>query len=96
MIVDCACWQKGMAREELLLTKWRELPLEKQQKVFDFIEQLHTSSEAQATDELRSSAQSALGQKLRQIRTKIVSSGEPLLQSWEEVEREVADRRADA
>jgi hypothetical protein len=47
-----------MATEELLLTKWRELPLEQQQEVFDFIEQLHTGSEAQATDEPRSPTQS--------------------------------------
>jgi hypothetical protein len=35
-----------------------------------------------------------LGERLAQIREKIVASGEPLL-SWEEIEREVAERRGE-
>jgi excisionase family DNA binding protein len=36
-----------------------------------------------------------LGQRLWEIRSRIVASGEPLL-GWEEVEREVAERRDEA
>jgi hypothetical protein len=36
-----------------------------------------------------------LGKQLLRIREKIIASGEPLL-SWEEIEREVADRRGEA
>jgi hypothetical protein len=35
-----------------------------------------------------------LGERLAQIREKIVASGEPLL-SWEEIEREFAERRGE-
>lgn len=35
---------------------------------------------------------SPLGRKLRRIRAEIIASGEPLL-SWEEIDREVAERR---
>lgn len=37
----------------------------------------------------------ALGRKLMSIRAKIIASGEPLL-NWEEIEREVAERRGEA
>ncbi len=36
-----------------------------------------------------------LGRKLVSIRAKIIASGEPLL-NWEEIEREVAERRGEA
>ena len=36
-----------------------------------------------------------LGRRLGEIRAKIVASGEPLL-GWEEIEREVAERRGEA
>lgn len=36
----------------------------------------------------------ALGRKLMSIRAKIIASGEPLL-NWEEIEREVAERRGE-
>ncbi|MBA2691075.1 MAG: hypothetical protein H0U65_01095 [Rubrobacter sp.] len=35
-----------------------------------------------------------LGKKLDEIRERIEASGEPLLSSWEEVDRELAERRA--
>lgn len=34
-----------------------------------------------------------LGRRLDEIRTRIVASGEPLLSSWDEVDRELGDRR---
>jgi hypothetical protein len=39
-------------------------------------------------------ARTRLGKQLLRIREQIVASGEPLL-SWEEVEREVAERRGE-
>ncbi len=36
----------------------------------------------------------SLGERLAQIRERIVASGEPLL-SWGEIERELAERRGD-
>ena len=39
-------------------------------------------------------ARTLLGERLLQIREQIVASGEPLL-SWEESEREVAERRGE-
>jgi Protein of unknown function (DUF2281) len=82
-----------MAVEKLLLSEWRELPPEQQQEVVDFVEFLHNRAIAHSETEPLTPASSQLGQKLRQIRSKIVMAGEPLLQSWEDVEREVADRR---
>jgi len=40
-------------------------------------------------------AQTPLGAELRRLRAKIIESGEPLL-SWEEIEKEVAERRGGA
>jgi hypothetical protein len=39
-------------------------------------------------------ARTRLGEQLLRIREQIVASGEPLL-SWEEVEREIAERRGE-
>jgi hypothetical protein len=39
-------------------------------------------------------ARTRLGEQLLRIRERIVASGEPLL-SWEEIDREVAERRGD-
>jgi hypothetical protein len=39
-------------------------------------------------------ARTRLGEQLLQIRAQIVASGEPLL-SWQEIEREVAERRGE-
>jgi hypothetical protein len=75
--------------EQQLVEKWRELPLERQQEVLDFVEFLHKKAADNASP---SSNQSLLGQKLRQIRAQIVDSGVSLL-SREEIEREVIDRR---
>jgi hypothetical protein len=42
----------------------------------------------------RGVARTRLGNQLLQIREQIVASGEPLL-SWEEIEREIAERRGE-
>jgi len=37
----------------------------------------------------------ALGKRLDEIRERIKASGEPLLSSWEEVDRELGERRGE-
>ncbi|MBD2214705.1 DUF2281 domain-containing protein [Nostoc linckia FACHB-104] len=72
-----------MSAEQELLNKWRSLPQDKQEEVLDFVEFLR----------LKTSANKApLGEGLRQIRSKIVADGEPLL-SRDEIEKEIASRR---
>ena len=36
-----------------------------------------------------------LGRRLAELRERILASGEPLLSSWEEVDRELGDRRGE-
>lgn len=72
-----------MNTEQQLLKKWRELPKERQQQVLQFVESL---------DEPKPPEKTELGQRLRSLRAKIVSNGEPLL-NREEIEREVVNRR---
>ena len=72
-----------MTTEELLIAKWRNLPPDKQQEAFAFVDRLS-----------RPNTDSPLGQKLRAIRTKIIESGVPLL-SDTALELEIAERRGD-
>lgn len=72
-----------MSPEQDLLTKWRSLPKEKQEEVADFVDFLYLKTSA---------SKPPLGERLRQLRAKIVASGEPLL-TPEEIEKEVASRR---
>ncbi len=88
-----------MNTEQKLLEKWRKLPLDKQQQALQFVESLNSlagkGSEASASptlNEQQQSKETKLGHRLRQIRTKIVASGEPLL-NREEIEQEVISRR---
>jgi len=80
-----------MTQEQLLVSKWRELPLEKKQEVLDFVEFLHTKTSTTGADST-DLHKPALGERLQQIRDKIVASSIPLL-SEDEVAREVAARR---
>ena len=72
-----------MNTEQQLLEKWRNLPSDKQQQVLQFVESLDEQHQPKQTD---------LEQRLRQIRAKIVASGEPLL-NREEIQQEVINRR---
>ena len=72
-----------MNTEQQLIEKWRNLPSDKQQQVLQFVESLNEQKQPKQTE---------LGQRLRQIRAKIVSSGEPLL-NQEEIKQEVTNRR---
>lgn len=72
-----------MIPEQELLTKWRSLPQDKQEEVLDFVEFLR----------LKNSANKApLGERLRQLRSRIVADGEPLL-TQDEIVKEIAIRR---
>lgn len=79
-----------MTIEEAILEKVRVLPPEKQQEVLDFAEFLQLKMVN--SKPLNLTLQTSLGERLRQIRAKIVASGEPLL-NREELEEEMASRR---
>ena len=72
-----------MSAEQELLTKWRSLPQDKQEEVLDFVEFLRLKT---------SGNKIPLGERLRQIRSKIVASGKQLLDE-DEIEKELASRR---
>lgn len=72
-----------MTEELLLLVKWRNLPLDKQQEALACVDLLS-----------RPNTDSLLGQKLRAIRAKIVESG-MLLLSGADLEQEIGERRGD-
>ena len=84
-----------MNSERLLLDKWRNLPLEKRQQVFDFIERL--DREKPEVDELLEDAyqpQTELGKKLWEIRFRSLAD-KPKLLTWDEINEEVSDRRGE-
>ncbi|OBQ40664.1 MAG: hypothetical protein AN485_04320 [Anabaena sp. MDT14b] len=72
-----------MSPEQELLTKWRSLPQDKQEEVLEFVEFLHFKNSANKP---------SLGERLRQIRSRIVAAGKPLLNE-NEIENEIASRR---
>ncbi|MFN6518228.1 MAG: hypothetical protein RMY29_027600 [Nostoc sp. CreGUA01] len=71
-----------MSTEQELLTKWRSLPQDKQEEVLDFVEFLSLK---------KSANQISLGERLQQIRTRIVASGKHLLDE-DEIEKELTSR----
>ena len=79
-----------MTQEQDLLVRWRSLPAEQQQTVLDFIQFLHTKRPSAPV--AASAAQPSLGDRLRNLRSQIVASGEPLL-SQAALEQELASRR---
>lgn len=79
-----------MSLEEAILKKVRVLPPEKQQEVLDFAEFLHLKTVNPKP--LNLTPQTSLGERLIQIRGRIVASGTPLL-NREELEQEMASRR---
>lgn len=81
-----------MTAEQLLLEKWRSLPPDKQQEVFDFVEFLQTRQVTLSKQLIRQERESTLGERLQQIRAKIIAAGTPLLAD-EEIDREIAERR---
>ena len=88
--------------EQELLEKWRYLPPEQQREILDFTEFLvqkmrQRSGEIVVVQQLvqqeqRGNRSQILGERLRELRNKIVASGERLLTA-EEIEQEIADGR---
>ncbi|MFO5491568.1 MAG: hypothetical protein ACLBM6_03255 [Cuspidothrix sp.] len=72
-----------MISEQELLTKWRSLPQDKQEEVLNVVAFLHLKTTVKKPH---------LGERLREIRSKIVASGKPLLNA-DEIEQELAIRR---
>ncbi|MGF1569424.1 MAG: hypothetical protein ACFCVD_15375 [Nodosilinea sp.] len=79
-----------MTQEQDLLVRWRSLPAEQQQTVLDFIQFLHTKRLPAAVPV--AAVQPSLGDRLRNLRSQIVASGEPLL-SQAALEQELVSRR---
>jgi hypothetical protein len=69
-----------MKTEQMLLTKWRTLPQEKQKQVLELIEAFY-SEESQVDLIASSQPKTPLGKQLKEIRAEIVASGETLL-NW--------------
>ncbi|MBE9140794.1 hypothetical protein IQ254_26950 [Nodosilinea sp. LEGE 07088] len=79
-----------MTQEQDLLVRWRSLPSQQQQTVLDFIEFLQTKG--LPVPVIDHSVEESLGNRLRSLRTKIVASGEPLLNQTD-LEQELVSRR---
>jgi hypothetical protein len=77
-----------MSKEELLLESWRKLSPEEQDKVLSYLNTLN----AEVCDQFLQSSVSPLGQRLQQIRRRILASGVSLL-DWDDLEKEIANRR---
>ncbi len=67
-----------MSTEQKLLERWRGLPSDKQQQVLEFVEFLHFKT-INAQD-LSQTVTKDLGERLRKIRSRIVTPSEPFLQ----------------
>ncbi|MEI6446203.1 MAG: hypothetical protein WCO29_24530 [Nostocales cyanobacterium ELA583] len=82
-----------MNTEQILLEKWRILPSEKQLQVLNLVNTLIEENRNQLT---LSSYQpkTSLGAKLLAIRQEIMQE-QPPLESWEELEQEIAERRGE-
>jgi hypothetical protein len=87
-----------MNSEQKLISKWRNLPPDKQEEVMNFIEyielrtlQSNSAIENQIMPE-EPKTKSNLGQRLRAIRKEVVASGVPLLNA-EEIEQERKERQ---
>jgi hypothetical protein len=82
-----------MNTEQILLEKWRILPSEKQLQVLNLVNTLIEENRNQLT---LSSYQpkTSLGAKLLAIRQEIMQE-QPPLESWEELEQEIAEIRGE-
>lgn len=84
-----------MNSEQLLLNKWRTLPLEKQQQVLDYIQELDSGSLAvKIESEDAYKPQTELGKKLWEIRCGALANN-PKLLTWDEIDAEVSDMRGE-
>lgn len=90
-----------MTTEEILLEKWRTLPSEKQQEVLEFVEtlvkkeaDLHIKQESASPKTINFQPKTELGKKLWELRQKVIAV-QPPLETWEELEEEIAQRRGE-
>jgi DNA-binding LacI/PurR family transcriptional regulator len=80
-----------MTTEQLLLNKWQKLDHNKQEKVLAFMDSLVTET-PETPETTTYQPQTELGKKLWELRLKSLGK-QPLLNTWEEVEEELASRR---
>ncbi|ACK71222.1 conserved hypothetical protein [Gloeothece citriformis PCC 7424] len=80
-----------MTNEQILLETWRTLPSDKQLEVLKFIKSLQSNP---PLPESSYQPKTELGKKLMLLRAKALEAQPPLL-TWEELEREIADRRGE-
>lgn len=71
--------------EKILLDKWQTLEPDEQEKVIAFIDDIKTNKSDYTP-------KTELGKKLWKLRIKSLGK-HPLLNTWEEVEKELAERR---
>ena len=76
-----------MSSEQNLLTNWRNLDKNEQEKVIEYMESLKQKTQAETYQ-----PQTELGKKLWNIRQTSLGT-QPLLTTWEEVEEELNSRR---
>lgn len=81
-----------MITEQFLLEKWQTLDNEKKAKVLALINDLTKEDEEENNKLINYQPKTELGKKLWTLRQKSLGN-QPLLNSWEEVEKELADRR---
>jgi hypothetical protein len=81
-----------MTTEQMLLEKWRSLPPNKQQEVFNFVNFLHSTNVPITENKVDLQSRLDFAEKLDQLRQEIIDSGIPLLTD-EEVYKEIAERR---
>jgi len=82
-----------MNTEQVLLEKWRILPLEKQEQVLNLVNSL-TKENAEQQALSYHQPRTSLGKKLIAIRSKIMLE-QPPIKSWEDLEQEIAQRRGE-
>ncbi|MGK7921749.1 MAG: hypothetical protein AB4080_17275 [Trichodesmium sp.] len=82
-----------MNREQVLLDKWRTLPVEKQQEVLDLVEQFYRQN-LDIDREGIYQPKTEMGKKLWQIRSQALAK-QPKLLTWDEIEAEISDRRGE-
>ncbi|TAE57488.1 MAG: hypothetical protein EAZ76_12595 [Nostocales cyanobacterium] len=82
-----------MNTEQILLEKWRILPLEKQEQVLKFVDYLTQTNPDQQSLSAHQ-PRTSLGEKLLAIREKIMLEQAPIT-SWEDLEQEISARRGE-
>lgn len=81
-----------MITEQLLLKKLQSLDTEKKAKVLALIDDLSKDNKEDNNKLINYQPKTELGKKLWALRQKSLGS-QPLLKSWDEVEKELTDRR---